>query len=60
MKYPFHRVGSLLSLEEAQSSSIIRNTLASKAEGGSGDGGLQLVQDGGRNEEELSNTPQVQ
>lgn len=33
MKYPFHRVGSLLSREEAESSSVVKEALANKAAG---------------------------
>ena len=53
MKYPFHRVGSLLSQEEAQSSSVVRDALASKA-GEDGNGKLQLIQTVTENKEELS------
>ena len=51
MKYPFHCIGSLLTAEEAQCSSIVRDTLASKTEGEGQGSRLRLVQ---RNEEELS------
>lgn len=52
MKYPFHRVGSLLTAEEAQCSSIVRETLqASKTEGEGQTSRLQLVQAGQRLED---------
>ena len=53
MKYPFHRVGSLLTPEEAQSSSIVGNTLAStsKTETEGETSRLQLVQAGERFED---------
>ena len=52
MKYPFHRVGSLLTVEEAQCSSIVRDTVASKTEEGEGQASkLQLVQPEARLEE---------
>lgn len=57
MKYPFHRIGSLLSPEEAQCSSIVRDTLANKTEGEGQVSRLQLVQ---RNEEDLSRLAETQ
>ena len=52
MKYPFHRVGSLLTAEEAQRSSIVRDTLqASKTEGEGQTSRLQLVRAGERVED---------
>ena len=50
MKYPFHRIGSLLSREEAESSSIVRDALATETDGGK----RQLVQSGTESQEELS------
>ena len=50
MKYPFHRIGSLLSREEAESSSIFREALAMETDGGK----MQLVQTGTESQEELS------
>ena len=61
MKYPFHRIGSLLTAEEAQSSSIVRDTLASKAEGNGQTSRLELVQAEARLEEtsKVTETPKV-
>ena len=62
MKYPFHRVGSLLSPEEAQCSSIVKETLARKAEGEGPASRMQLLQPSSRNSEEfstLAEAPQV-
>ena len=58
MKYPFHRVGSLLSQEEAQSSSVVRDTLDSKA-GEDGNGKLQRIQTVTVNKEERSESTEV-
>ena len=50
MKYPFHRVGSLLTQEEAESSAIVKQALAGKTEK-DGHGQMTLVpaesEDGG-------------
>lgn len=61
MKYPFHRVGSLLTAEEAQCSSIVRDTLASKTEGDGQANRLQLVQAEARLEDikKITETPKV-
>ena len=61
MKYPFHRIGSLLTAEEAQCSSIVRDTLASKTEGEGQASRLQLVQAEARLEEtsKLTETSKV-
>lgn len=50
MKYPFHRIGALLSREEAESSSIVRDVLTTETDGGK----MQLVQTGTESQEELS------
>ena len=50
MKYPFHRIGSLLTQEEAEGSAIVREALASKA-GGDGSGKVTLVKSEPKDEE---------
>ena len=53
MKYPFHRIGSLLTQEEAEGSAIVREALASKA-GGDGRGKVTLVKSEPKDGEEMS------
>ena len=58
MKYPFHRIGSLLSKEEVGSSSVVKDALTKK-EGEEGNGMMQLVQAEGESQEQQSSEDTV-
>lgn len=56
MKYPFHRIGALLSREEAECSSIVRDSLTTKSEAG----GMQVVETETESRGELAQSVEAQ